>query len=193
MNLKTAETCQPKIKVLNKEQMWSIHAAALKILATTGFEMRHRGARKMLLNAGCSISQNGRIRMPAYLAEEALNTAPRCIQLYDQSGRKAMDVADGNCFYGTGSDTIFTLDLNSGKRRRTTIEDTASFARLVDGLDNIDFAMSMSNPEDVPIDEIYVHVFAEMIKQTNKPIILWSRNRPMCLVKLMPFSILPGK
>lgn len=171
MTFDEINTCKPRVKVLDKEQMWAIHSAALEILSTTGFEMNHRGARKMLLNAGCSLSSNGRMRMPAYLAEDALNSAPKRIQLYDQRGRKDMDVAGENCFYGTGSDTIFTFDLETGKRRRTTIGDTANFARLVDGLDNMDFAMSMSNPEDVPIDDIYVHVFAEMVKNTNKPII----------------------
>jgi trimethylamine--corrinoid protein Co-methyltransferase len=171
MTFSKINTYKPRLKVLNQEQMWSIHAAALEILAKTGFEMRHRGARKMLLDAGCSISRHGRIRMPAHLAEDALNTAPKRIQLYDQSGREAMDLIDENWYYGTGSDTIFTIDINSGQRRRTTIEDTANFARLVDGLGNMDFAMSMSNPEDVPIDDIYVHVFVEMIKNTNKPLI----------------------
>jgi len=171
MTLKTISTYKPRLKVLNREQMWSIHAAALEILEKTGFQMRHRGAKKMLLDAGCSLSRNGRIRLPATLAEEALNTAPKRIQLYDQSGHKAMDLVGENGFYGTGSDTIFTIDLDTGQRRRTTIEDTANFARLVDGLENMDFAMSMSNPEDVPIDDIYVYVFAEMIKNTNKPVI----------------------
>jgi len=171
MKFNEINTYKPRIKVLDKEQMWSIHAAALEILSTTGFEMKHRGARKMLLNAGCSLSSNGRMKMPAYVAEDALNSAPKRIQLYDQSGSKDLDLVDENCFYGTGSDTIFTFDLETGKRRRTTIGDTANFAKLVDGLDNMDFAMSMSNPEDVPIDDIYVHVFAEMIKNTNKPII----------------------
>ena len=80
MTFNKINTYKPRIKVLNKEQMWSIHAAALEILATTGFEIKHRGAQKMLLDAGCSISHRGRIRMPAYLAEDALNTAPKRIQ-----------------------------------------------------------------------------------------------------------------
>jgi trimethylamine--corrinoid protein Co-methyltransferase len=171
MTFNKINTFKPRLRVLNQEQMWSIHAAALEILEKTGFEMKHRGARKMLLDAGCRLSRHGRIRMPAYLAEDALNTAPKRIQLYDQNGSPAMDLVDENGYYGTGSDTIFTIDLNTGQRRRTTIEDTANFARLVDGLDNMDFAMSMSNPEDVPIDNIYVYVFAEMIKNTNKPLI----------------------
>jgi trimethylamine--corrinoid protein Co-methyltransferase len=171
MTFENINTYKPRLSVLNREQMWSIHAAALEILEKTGFEMRHRGAKKMLLDAGCSLSRHGRLRLPAYLAEDALNTAPKRIQLYDQRGNKALDLVGENGFYGTGSDTIFTIDLDSGKRRRTTIEDTANFARMVDGLENMDFAMSMSNPDDVPIDDIYVYVFAEMVKNTNKPLI----------------------
>jgi trimethylamine--corrinoid protein Co-methyltransferase len=171
MTFKKINTFKPRLRVLNQEQMWTIHGAALEILSKTGFEMKHRGARKMLLDAGCSLSRNGRIRMPAHLAEDALKTAPKRIQLYDQCGDEAMDLVDENWYYGTGSDTIFTIDLHNGQRRRTTIEDTANFAHMIDGLENMDFAMSMSNPEDVPIDDIYVYVFVEMLKNSNKPII----------------------
>lgn len=171
MSLNEIDTYKPRLQVLSQQQMWAIHEAALEILEKTGFEMRHRGARKMLLDAGCRLARKGRISLPAYLAEGALKTAPKHIQLYDQRGNKAMNLVGENGFYGTGSDTIFTLDINTGQRRRTTIQDTANFARLVDGLENMDFAMSMSNPEDVPIDDIYVHVFAEMIKNTNKPLV----------------------
>ena len=118
--------------------------------------MRHRRAKKMLLDAGCSLSRNGRIRLPARLAEDALNTAPKRIQLYDQSGNSAMDLVDDNWFYGTGSDTIFTIDLNTGQRRRTTIEDTANFAKLVDGLENMDFAMSMRIGSMVPVRTLFL-------------------------------------
>ena len=151
--------------------MWTIHEAALDILSTTGFEMGHRGARKKLVDAGCSISRNGRLRMPKQLIETALNTAPKQFMLYDQTGNEALDLQGENCFYGTGSDTIFTIDPNTGRRRRTVLEDTGNFAKLVDGLENMDFAMSMSNPADVPIEDIYVHVLVEMIQNTNKPII----------------------
>lgn len=164
-------TFKPRLKVLNTDQMWSIHEAALHILDTTGFEMRHRGARKMLLDAGCRISRNGRLRMPKRLAETALKTAPKRFMLYDQEGNEAMDLHGENGFYGTGSDTIFTIDPETGQRRRAVLEDTGNFAKLVDGLENIDFVMSMGNPEDVPIEDIYVSVLVEMIQNTNKPII----------------------
>jgi trimethylamine--corrinoid protein Co-methyltransferase len=171
MTFEKTDTFKPRLQVLNREQMWSIHAAALEILKNTGFQMKHSEAREMLLDAGCSLSRNGRVRLPARLIEDALRSAPKRILLYDQKGNESMDLVGENWFYGTGSDTIFTIDLNTGQRRRTKLEDTGRFASLVDGLENMDFAMSMGNPEDVPIEDIYVYVFVEMLRNTNKPII----------------------
>jgi trimethylamine---corrinoid protein Co-methyltransferase len=163
-------TFRPRMRVLNEEQAWAIHYAALEILENTGFIMEHPQVKKMLLDAGCRIDGDGRMLMPARLAEDALQSAPRQITLYDQQGNRCMPLVDDKFYYGTGSDTIFTIDLTTGERRRTTLADSGNFAKLVDGLENMDFSMSMGNPEDVPIEEIYVHVFAEMVRNSNKPI-----------------------
>ncbi len=66
--------------------------------------------------------------------------------------------------------------METGEWRRAVLKDTAHFARLVDGLENMAFAMSMSNPEDVPTKDIFVYVFAEMVKNTNKPIVFIASN-----------------
>ena len=164
-------TFQPRLRVLNREQAMAIHAAALEILEKTGFKMEHPRALEMLADKGCKISDGDWVRMPPHLVEEAMKTAPKQISLYDQKGAKAMDLTGENSFYGTGSDATFTQDLETGERRRAVLKDVSNFATLVDGLENIDFAMSMANPEDAPIDDIYVYVFAEMLRNTNKPIV----------------------
>ena len=164
-------TFQPRLKTLNREQALAIHAAALEILEKTGFKMEHPGAREMLADAGGRVSSENRVRLPARLAEEALKSAPRSFTLFDQKGNQAMPLINDNTFYGTGSDTNFTFDLETGQRRPVVLKDVGNFARLVDGLENMAFLMSMGNPEDVPVEDIYVHVFAEMVKNTNKPIV----------------------
>lgn len=162
---------RPQLKVLSREQMLAIHDAALQILEKTGFKMEHPGALRMLVGAGCKVSDKDWVRLPARLVEDALRSAPKQIDLYDQKGNKTMPLVNGNYFYGTGSDATFTVDIETGKRRRSILKDVANFARLTDGLENMDFVMSMSNPEDAPIEDIYIHVFAEMVKNTNKPIV----------------------
>jgi len=164
-------TFKPRLKVLNREQALAIHGAALEILQKTGFKMEHGGALEMLADAGCRVSDKDRVSMPAKLVEEALTSAPKQFALYDQKGNEVIMLADGNYYYGTGSDATFTIDLDTGERRRAVLKDVGNFARLVDGLENINFAMSMSNPEDVPVADIYLHAFAEMVKNTSKPIL----------------------
>ena len=167
---------RPRMKVLDREQAWAIHAAALEILEKVGFKMENRSAREMLAGAGCMVDNGDWVRMPAYVAEEALRSAPRQVAIFDQAGNDAMPLMRDNFFYGTGSDTLFTLDINTSERRRAVLRDTGNFARLVDGLENISFAMSMSNPIDVPIEDIYVCAFAEMVRNTNKPIVFIAGN-----------------
>ena len=176
MNPAEIPTFQPRLKVLSREQALAIHTAALKIVQETGFKMEHPGALKMLADTGGEVSNGDWVRLPASIVEGALKSAPRQISLYDQQGNEAMPLVNGNSFYGTGSDATFTLDLETGQRRRVVLKDATNFARLVEGLENMTFAMSMANPEDVPIKDIYVYVFAEMVKNTNKPIVFIADN-----------------
>ncbi len=164
-------TFRPRMKVLNRDQAKAIHVAALEILEKTGIKMEHSGALEMLAGAGGRVSKGNWVKLPAYLVEEALGSVPHQFTLYDQQGNKAMHLVNGNSFFGTGSDTMFTLDIDTGERRRTVLQDVANFAKLVDGLEHIDFMMSMANPSDVPVEDVYVYDFAEMTRNTNKPIV----------------------
>lgn len=163
---------QPRLKVLDRKQALAIHTAALEILEKIGVKMEHPECLEMLEGAGGTVFDKDWIRLPAYLAEAAIRSAPRQIALYDQRGNKTMPLVNENAFYGTGSDTTFTLDVETGERRRCVLADTGNFAKLVDGLENISFAMSMGNPGDVAkVEYIYVYAFAEMIRNTNKPVV----------------------
>ena len=172
MQSQESPTKQPVLKVLNREQALAIHTTALEILEKIGVKMEHPGVLEMLADAGGRVFDGDWIRLPAFLAEEAIRSAPRRIILYDQQGEPAMDLRDENFYFGTGSDTTFTVDLETGERRRTSLADVARFAKLVDGQENLSFAMSMANPVDVPnINYIYVYAFTEMLKNTMKPIV----------------------
>ena len=161
---------QPRLTVFSKRQTMAVHGAALHILENTGFRMEHDGVLEMLLDHGCTLGRNGRVTMPETLVEDAILSAPKRFDIYDQAGDPAMVLEGENFFFGTGSDTIFTWDVDTGERRRTQLADTGNFARLADALEHIDFSMSMGNPEDVNIEDIYTRVFEEMVRNTNKPI-----------------------
>jgi trimethylamine--corrinoid protein Co-methyltransferase len=170
------ETKHPTLTMLGEDGVEQLHLASLRILEHTGVEMQDPEGADLLLAAGAWES-GGRIKVPERVIQRAIESAPSRIAMHDQSGRLAMPLELGKVFFGSGSDTTFTIDLDSGERRRSTASDAQNLARLADALDNFDFVMSMSNPSDVPTDELYLHAFMGMLRGSNKPIVYTAQNR----------------
>ncbi|MFO8037091.1 MAG: trimethylamine methyltransferase family protein [Anaerolineales bacterium] len=158
----------PKMDMLSEQQVREIHYASLEILGDIGVKMQDPKGRKILLEAG-AWEGDGRLKIPENLVTDAIDRAPSRIPMYDREGNLTMPLELGKVFFGTGSDTIYTHDVHTGERRRATTEDVEHFARLGDALENIDFVMSMSNPGDVPPDDLYIHSFIHMLRGSVKP------------------------
>lgn len=169
-------TLQPRIRMLSEAQTRAIHDASLDILARTGIALKHEGARRTLLAAGATES-DGRVMLPEKLITDAIAAAPPRIDLYNRLGERVMPLADDNVFFGTGSDCIYTVDVETGARREAVAADVERLAHLCDGLDGIDFVMSMATPSDVPTLDHYLHAFVGMIRGSAKPNLYTARDR----------------
>jgi len=169
-------TLRPTLRMLSDEQIRTIHNTSLDILWGTGIEMRHEGARKLLLDAGAWQSGD-RIKIPEHLVTQALRSAPSRIAMHNRLGQLTMPLEEGKVYFGPGSDCMFTLDVETRERRPTVAEDVRRFAQLCDGLDQIDFVMSMGIPSDVPAMDHYVHSFIQMIRGSVKPNVYTAKDR----------------
>lgn len=161
-------TWQPSIRMLSDDQLDAIHEASLTILAETGIVMKHAGARERLLDAGAT-EAGDRVRIPAGMVLAAIQSAPSCVPMHTRTGELTMPLEEGRVFFGPGSDCIYTLDIETGERRESVLADVERFARLCDGLENIDFVMSMGTPSDVPTADHYLHSFIAMTRGSVKP------------------------
>ena len=169
-------TKTPKLRVLSDEQIKAIHQASLEILGGIGVRVLDEETRRVLKEAGAFIHDNERVKIPPHLVKAALNTAPETVGLSNQKGQRMMLLEEGKTYFGTGSDTIFTIDVDTGERRKVRREDVGRMAKLSDALPNIDFIMSMGSPHDVPRAAVYLYEFAEMVFNTNKPIVFTCDN-----------------
>jgi trimethylamine--corrinoid protein Co-methyltransferase len=170
------ETLHPSVRMLSDEQILAVHNASLDILARTGIVMKNEAARDLLLEAGAWQSGD-RIKIPEHLIMSAIGAAPSRIAMHNRLGELTMPLEEGRVFFGPGSDCIFTMDLETGERRKATAGDIRSIAHLCDGLEQIDFTMSMGNPSDVPALDIYIHEFISMIRGSVKPTCYTANNR----------------
>jgi len=160
----------PQFRLLTKDQIRNIHGASLHILEETGTRVESDEATALLERAGARTDRDGIVHIPSHVVEKAIRAAPGSVTLYHRDRKEKM-VLESNCvYYGTGSDCPFTYDLATGKRRRTTKQDTVDFAVLADYLENIHFVMSMGNCQDVPSEARYRQEFETMVTHTTKPI-----------------------
>lgn len=170
------ETLHPTVRMLSDEQIQAIHHSSLDILSRTGIVMTNEAGRSLLLDAGAWESE-GRVKIPEHLVLGATGSAPSRIPMYNRFGQLTMPLEEGKVFFGPGSDCPFTMDLETGGRRRPAAEDVQQIARLCDGLDQIDFIMSMGTPSDVPTLDHYLHSFIGMIRGSVKPNVYTARDR----------------
>jgi trimethylamine--corrinoid protein Co-methyltransferase len=169
-------TQQPGIQMISAEQVRDLHYATIEILSSIGVKMEDPQGKELLLEAG-AWEADGRIKIPENLVTDAIASAPSRIPMHNRLGELTMPLELGKVFFGPGSDTTFTIDVETGERRRAVAEDVENFARLADALDQLDFVMSMGNPSDVPEDDLYLHAFIGMIRGSVKPNVYTAQNR----------------
>ncbi len=156
-------------RTLTEKQAMDIHHASCQILEESGMLVHHEEAVELLRQAGAQVENGNRVYFPTYLVEQALQSAPSRVTLYNRSGEAALHLEGSNVYFGTGSDTINYLDPVSLERRKWRQEDVANGIKLCDKLPNIDFVMSMGLLSDVDARMINREQYAIMVQNTEKP------------------------
>ena len=158
--------------LLSEEKCQAIYDGALTIVAEIGMIVPHAAARDLLLGAGASLEGGERVRIPREMVTAARTTVPATIDVYDRNGEIAMQLGGYNSYFGTGSDLLSIYDLETGRRRPSTLSDVARQAHLCDGLPNMDFIMSSAHPSDVPAYTAYLESFRAMVGNSTKPMVM---------------------
>jgi trimethylamine--corrinoid protein Co-methyltransferase len=108
--------------------------------------------------------------MPPWMVDKARATLPRKVVVVGPDRKYRMELYKNQIYFGSGSDTPFTIDPYTGKRRRATYQDVKNFARLAEALPNIDFHMSLGIVQDTAVGTYDRWQYLAMLEGTNKPI-----------------------
>ncbi len=160
------------IKLLTDDDIEQIHLSALSILWRIGVEVREAQAFRILQKAGCPT--NGmRVRIPAHLVEDAIRLAPKTFTLYGRDREFKVPVEGRRVFYEPMIGRLNTLDLESGQRRRTTLQDVCELVRVADALKHYTLLHSgaiMPHIEGLPDEVAHVHGYYASVKNSSKVI-----------------------
>ena len=120
-------------------------------------------------DAGAGVDfEQGRVRIPASLVEDAISKAPSKIIPCGRDEKNDLILEDKKVYFGTGGAALNVLDLETGKLRRALLQDIANIARLVDALDNIHFFIRPVVAQDIPQEFLDVNKYYAALSNTSK-------------------------
>lgn len=166
---------KPRLTLLNQARIEQLHQAATTILEQTGLNVHHPDLRRRLAEAGAKLDDDGlRAYFPPEMVEGALSTAKRDVVIHNRLGEPVMPLGPHQIYFGTGSDLVHTLDVDTAEWRLSMLDDVARSARLCDALDEIDFVMSFAVPNDVPNEDAEPQQYYAIVRNSIKPVIMTS-------------------
>ncbi|WP_085309078.1 trimethylamine methyltransferase family protein [Planktotalea arctica] len=137
-------------KPLSDIDVQKIHQAALTALETIGLNDAPPSGVQILTDAGAILGDDGRIRFPRALVEDALTKANREVVLHSRDGNNDLDLSGQRVHYGTAGAAVHLVDVAGNEYRESTVQDLHDAARICDVLDNISFVQRPMVCRDIP-------------------------------------------
>lgn len=164
----------PTFEVLTEDEIEAIYYSALRVLYETGVRVYDEEGVEVAYSGGAIVEDktddSALVKMPPWMVDKARATLPRKVVVVGPDRKHRMELYKNQIYYGAGSDTPFTIDPYTGKRRRATYKDVKNFARLAQALPNIDFHMSLGIVQDTAVGTYDRWQYLAMLEGTTKPI-----------------------
>ena len=159
----------PRFCLLSDSQIDELHQASLQIMERTGIAFDCREAIELLDGAGADVSNPDRVKIPSYLVEQALRTAPKSITLYTRDGELAMVLNGRTSHFGGITALNEYLDPYTRQKRQCYVEDIGEMARTIDALPNVEWLMHSAACPTIPGAIADKVTLLHVILNTSKP------------------------
>ena len=116
-----------------------IHNAALEALEFIGLADAPQSGIDSMLDAGAVLDDNGRLRFPRSLVEDALASANRNVTLFGRDKKHDLDLSGNRVHFGTAGAAVHIVDVLNNEYRDSKVKDLFDAACIVNELDNIHF------------------------------------------------------
>ncbi|ABD54518.1 trimethylamine methyltransferase [Jannaschia sp. CCS1] len=127
------------LKVLTDAQIGQIHEAALQALETIGLVDAPQSGVDLMVSVGAIHGDDGRIRFPRQVVEDALGKAARGITLMGRDPRHDLHLSGAKVHYGTAGAAVHIVEPATNSYRESTAQDLHNAARITEALDNVNF------------------------------------------------------
>lgn len=159
-----------RLKFLDKGEEDLIDQQSMECLETIGVKIKSASVLGMLAKAGAIVDARSQIaKIPEGMVRAALKTVPKQMTLHARDPNRSLNIPVASWPYvGTTGLGTYIIDINTGKKRDSTVKDIADTVRLGDALDGADYVQTNLTATEVPQATHGLHELWTAFQNTTK-------------------------
>ena len=160
------------MNVLDKQEIEMVHECSLKILSEVGVKIESPSVLELLKKSGAKVDTQKQLAfLDERMISHSLMSSPRKIRLCSRRGVDYEIPSDDVQMISPDGQPPAVYDIDTGKKRASTLHDVKKFAILCDALPEVDYVWPPVVANDVPenmIEESSFYEFLATIAYTSK-------------------------
>ena len=158
-----------RLSALSDEDVQRIHIATLDVIESVGVRFPSQRALDIWLAHGAQVDRQSMIvKAPGHLIEEALKKAPPVYTLAARDPSQHLPLDGQHVYAGTDGCGVEVIDLFTGEKRRSRLQDVVEIARVADYLEEVAFHWVPVSAQDCPPETRALHELAAIWKNSTK-------------------------
>lgn len=183
---------RPRLTMLTEEQIHQIHDYALRILIETGIRVDSPSVLN-LMEGKLRLKAEGRtLRIPKEIVEEAVQSAPKTIEVFNRRGEPAFTLGADRLRFGVGVTALFYQEPFTDHLEVFTRSNFRDIVRLSSSLPLYDVVSTVGIVRDVRENLSDLYGSLEHIANTTKPLVLLVSDENQFLPVLQLYEKLHG-
>jgi len=160
------------MSVLAKDEIELVHGTSLRILSEVGVKIESPSVLEILKEAGAKVDPQKQLAfLDERIVSQALKSAPRKVRLCSRRGVDYEIPGDDVQMISPDGQPPAIFDIETGKKRPSSLRDVKNFAILCDALPEVDYLWPAVVANDVPekmIEESSFYEFLMTMAYTSK-------------------------
>ena len=158
-----------RLEILTPAEVRRIHDATLHIIENVGVRFPSKRALDIWAAHGATVDQDKMIvRAKPHLIEEALKKAPPVYPLAARDPQQDLPLDGNHVFLGTDGCGVEVLDIQTGERRTSRLQDVADIARVADYSEEVAFHWVALSAQDKPAETRGLHEIKAVWENSTK-------------------------
>ncbi len=157
------------INILTDDEVLKIHQATLQTIESVGVRFPSKKALTLWEAFGASVDHEKQIvKVKPDVIENALKKAPASFVLGGRDPQQTCQLDGNHVYLATDGCGVEVIDINTGKRRSSCLQDVADIARIADGTEEIGFHWVALSAQDKPAESRGLHEIRAVWQNSTK-------------------------